>query len=162
MLIAIGSRMTWATVTLRSSPVSLPGFGRLTFRGGEVTAGGANIGVGYLSGLGLLIALVALGWLTAGPRTRMALSLLAFGAAIAGGILTLQARGEVSARAASFVRTEAGDPSLEIRRVATGPGIGVTAAGAAVATLSAVAGGAAGRLVPRMRMPESPDPGASE
>ncbi|MCI0343880.1 MAG: hypothetical protein L0221_00360 [Chloroflexi bacterium] len=94
MLIAIGSRMTWATVTLRSSPVSLPGFGRLTFRGGEVTAGGANIGVGYLSGLGLLIALVALGWLTAGPRTRMALSLLAFGAAIAGGILTLQARGE--------------------------------------------------------------------
>lgn len=156
MLIAVGSRMTWATVTPRSTPVSLPGFPRLSLRGGDVAASGANLDVGYLSGLGLMIALVALGWLTAGPRTRVWLSLLALVAAVGAGIITFQVRSEVSERAVAFVRTEVGDPNLEIRRVATGPGIGVTAAGAAVSILSAIAGGIAGRRVPRMRMPDSP------
>ena len=74
------------------------------------------------------------------------------------GVVTVQVRGDVTSRSVAYVRAEANDPTLEVRRVATGSGIGVTAAGAAVSILAAIAGGISGRLVPRMRMPESPGP----
>lgn len=157
MIIAVGTRIPWAEIDVRSTPLSIPNFPQLSLEGGRLTADGSQIGVGYLSGVGLLIALIALGWLVAGPRTRVALAVAALGAAVAVAIVVVQTRGDVTTKAAAFARAETATPELEFIRISTGPGIAVAAAGAAIAALAAVAGGEAGRLVPRMRMPEPPD-----
>jgi hypothetical protein len=157
MIVAVGTRIHWATVQVPPTPLNIPNLPRLSLESGRVTLDGSQIGLGYLSGVGLLIALVALGWLVAGPRTRLALAVAALGGAIAVAVVVAQTRGDINEKALAFVRAETGTADFAYVRITTGPGIAVTAAGAAIAGIAAVAGGAAGRSVPRMRMPEPPD-----
>jgi hypothetical protein len=151
-VVAIGSRLAWATITIRSSPVSAPGLPRVALAGGTVTLDAAAVHAGYVFGLGLLLALVPLGWLVAGPRGRLLLGIVAFAlAAIAFGQTTM--RSDVLKRGREEALRETSIRSTSFR-VATGSGIPVTAAGAAVAGLSALWGGTVGGKAPRLGLPE--------
>jgi hypothetical protein len=157
MVVAVGVRLTWATATLTASPVDTPGLPRVVLAGGRISFSGSEVGAGYLAGLGLLIALIPLVWLVAGPKARVALALAGLGLAVSVVVGVAVARGELPERAVRLVQSETG---LGFGgRVSSGPGIAVTLAGAAVAGLGALFGGIAGRDVPRLRMPERPDRG---
>jgi hypothetical protein len=158
MVVAVGVRITWATATLSASPVETPGLPRIVLAGGRITFSGSEVGAGYLAGLGLLIALIPLVWLVAGPTGRLILAVAGLGLAVAVVVGVAVARDELPARAERLVREETAGFSVG-GRISTGPGITVTLAGAAVGGLGALFGGIAGRHVPRLRMPERPDRG---
>lgn len=159
-LVAIGSRLSWASATLRPSPVAVPGFPRIVLAGGGITLDGSALGAGYLFGLGLLIALVPLGWLVTGPRARVALALVAV--AICAGVFvgTFRTRSELTDRATEVARREIVIPGT-IARISSGPGVAVTAAGAALAAIAALAGASVAGRAPRLGLPERP-PGGPE
>lgn len=161
MVVAAGTRMTWVEVSLRGAPVNAPGLPPIFLGRGEVPFNGADVGAGYLFGLGLLLALVPLGWLVVGPKGRLGLGVLGLLLAIGIGIGVSVARSDSTARAAEPIRKTVG-AELPAFRVSSGAGPGITAAGAALAGLSSVAGAIAGRRVPKLRMPEPPDKGAAE
>lgn len=159
-MVAVGSRLPWATVTLRGSPVSVPGLPRVALAGGKITLDASAIGSGWVFGVGLLIALVPLGWLVLGWRGRLALGFVAFAAAV---LVFYQAEGmrdDTVARARDVARTQASVRGADLR-IATGSGIPVTGSGAAVAAIAAALGAAVGKKVPRLGLPERP-PGGPE
>jgi hypothetical protein len=157
-IIAAGTRMTWASASLRPSPVQLPGFPKIVLAGGRFAFDGASMGVGYLFGIGLLIALVPLGWLVAGPRTRVVLAVVAIAAAAGVAAVVATKRADVPAEAIAKATQEISFPNVALR-ISSGSGIGVTAAGAALAGLSALFALGPARRVPKMRMPEGPPDG---
>ena len=69
-LIAVGSRLTWASVIVRGSPVDAPGLPRVSIGDTEITYDASGVARGWIFGVGLLIALVALTWLVLGWRGR--------------------------------------------------------------------------------------------
>jgi len=159
-IVAVGTRLAWATVTPKPSPVSVPGIPRVVIAGGKLSLDAPSLGAGYLFGLGILIALVPLGWLVVGPQARVVLGILAVGVA---GVIFWQAaatRGELVQRSRAFARREITQRGVSLH-IESGPGIPVTAAGAAVAALAAIAGASAGRQIPRLGLPERPDKGAA-
>lgn len=160
MVVAAGTRMTWVEVSLRGAPVNSPGLPPIFLGRGEVPLNGAEIGAGYLFGIGLLLALVPLGWLVVGPRGRLALGALGVALAIGIGIGVSVARSDSTGRAARLMRQETGSEQATFR-VKSGAGPGITAGGAALAGISSIAGAIAGSRVPKMRMPEPPDKGAA-
>jgi len=152
--VATGSRLAWATITVPSSRVSAPGLPRVALAGGKVTLDAAAVHAGYVFGLGLLLALVPLGWLVAGPRGRLLLGIIAFSlATVAVGQTTMRSDVMKRAHAEALRETSIKNTSF---RVATGSGIPVTAAGAAVAGLCALWGGTVGSKAPRIGLPEGP------
>jgi len=159
MVVAAGTRTTWVNVSLRGAPVDAPGLPPIFLGRGEVPLNGSEIGAGYLFGLGLLLALVPLGWLVLGPRGRVALGVLGLALALAIGLGLSVARSDSVGRAAQRMRAEVGS-ELATFRIRSSAGPGITAAGAALAGLSSIAGAIAGSRVPKMRMPEPPDKGA--
>ena len=160
MVVAAGTRMTWVEVSLRGAPVNAPGLPPIFLGRGQVPLNGADIGAGYLFGLGLLLALVPLGWLVVGPKGRLGLGALGLALAIGIGIGVSVARSDSTTRAVRLMRKDVGT-ELPAFRVTSGVGPGVTAAGAALAGLSAIGGAIAGRRLPKLRMPEPPDKGAA-
>lgn len=155
LLVAAGARVTWASVTVRPSGVRAPGLPQVVFETHDVYGGNA-LGVAYFFGLGLLLALVPLAWLVVGPNARMVLAFLALATAVWVGVATAQVRGDLIPRAERKARSallRSGDGDV---RIASGPGIGITGAGAALATLGAMGGAVVARQVPRMRLPERP------
>ncbi len=160
MVVAAGTRMAWVDVSLRGAPVNAPGLPPIFLGRGEVPFNGADIGAGYLFGLGLLLALVPLGWLVVGPKGRLGLGALGLALAIGIGIGVSVARSDSTARASRLIQKDVGSelPAFQVR---SGAGPGVTAGGAALAGLSSITGAIAGRTVPKMRMPEPPDKGAA-
>jgi hypothetical protein len=156
MAVAAGTRMAWVEVNLRGVPVNTPGIPPIFLGRGAISPSGTDIGAGYLFGLGLLLALIPLGWLVVGPRGREVLGVLGVALAIGIGVGAYSARADSLARAASFVRREIGVEQATFR-VKSSAGPAVTGAGAALAALSAMAGAAAGRHVPAIRMPKPPD-----
>ena len=106
-------------------------------------------------GLGLLIAIVPLGWLVLGWQGRLALGLIAFAVAVAVFYQAAGTRNDIIARAHTVALRETSIRNASFR-VATGPGIPVTAVGAAVAAVGAMWGGTVGRSVPRLGLPEKP------
>ena len=157
-VVAAGSKLAWATATPRGSAVSVPGFPKVVLAGGRLTMDAAAVGGGALFGLGLLIALVPLGWLVAGPRGRTVLAVIALG--ICGVVFwqVARTRDELVHRAAPVASRELRTGSF---RVASGPGIPATAAGAAVAAVGAVLGATVGGGAPRLGLPDKPDRGAA-
>jgi hypothetical protein len=153
-VVAIGSRLAWVTVNARGSPVNVPGFRRVVFASG-LTFDAASIGAGYLFGLGLLLALVPLGWLVTGPRARVALALVALAAAIGIMVATAHTRSRAIDRATIMARSELSIQEGRLR-VATSGGSAVTAAGAALAALAAIGGAVVGGSAPRLGLPERP------
>jgi hypothetical protein len=154
-IVAAGMRIAWATATPRPSPVSVPGFPKVVLGSTKITMDGPALGAGYLLGLALILALVPLGWLVAGPRARIALAALAL--AVCGVIIwqTAATRSDLIPRAkkTALPQLSSADASIHI---SSGAGIPVTAAGAALAAASAILGGAAGSRAPKLRMPERP------
>ncbi|MEX2554016.1 MAG: hypothetical protein WEB06_00090 [Actinomycetota bacterium] len=161
MVVAAGTRMTWVDVSLSGAPVNAPGLPPIFLGGGEVPFNGAEIGAGYLFGLGLLLALVPLGWLVTGPKGRLGLGALGLALGVGIGIGVSVARSDSIARASRLIREDVGN-ELPAFRVKSDTGPGVTAGGAALAGLSSVAGAIAGRRVPKLRMADPPDKGAAE
>ena len=159
-VIAIGTRLEWATAALRPTPVSARGLPRIVLSGGTVSVDASGVGAGYLFGLGLLIALVPLGWLVTGPRARTALALVAVAVAIGVFVGTLQTRSDIPRRSVEVLEGEV-PVTGTVLRVATGPGVVVTASGAILAILGAIAGAAVGGRAPRLGLPERP-PGGPE
>ena len=159
-VIAIGTRLEWATTMVRPTSVSTPGLPRILLSGGSVSVDATGVGAGYLFGLGLLIALVPLGWLVTGPRARTALALLAVAAAIGVFIGALQTRSDIPSRSVEILREVRPDTGT-VLRITSGPGIVVTASGAVLAAIAAIAGAVAGRRAPRLGLPEKP-PGGPE
>jgi len=157
-VVAAGSKLAWATATPRGSAVSVPGFPKVVLAGGKLTMDAAVLGGGSLFGLGLLLALVPLGWLVAGPRGRTVLAVVAIGIS---GVVFWQiahTRNELTRRAAPVASRELRTGTF---RVESGPGIPVSAAGAAVAVVAAVVGATVGGGAPRLGLPERPDRGAT-
>ena len=157
-LIAAGSRLAWATVTLKAAPVTAPGLPPVVLDSGKLTLDASAVGAGWVFGLGLLLALVPLGWLVLGWQGRLALGLIGF--AVAAGVLyqTWATRNDVPIRARQVASQETSIRDADIR-VATGPGITVTAAGGALAALACMWGGTVGKAAPRLGLPERPDRG---
>lgn len=156
MLVAVGTRMTWVEVIYSGARVSAPGLPPIPLGGGELRLDASAVGAGYVFGLGLLLALVPLGWLATGPRARVALSVLGLAIAIGIGLGVATVRGDLTSVAARKARTiVAGNPSASYR-IASSAGAGLTAAGAALGGLSCIAGAGAGARIPRMRMPDKP------
>ena len=155
-VVAAGSKLAWATATPRASAVSVPGFPKVVLAGGRVTMDAAAVGGGSLLGLGLLLALVPLGWLVAGPRGRTVLAVIAIG--ICGVVFwqVAHTRNELVRRAAPVASRELRTASF---RIASGNGVPVTAAGAALAAVGAVVGATVGGGAPRMGLPDRPDRG---
>jgi hypothetical protein len=153
-LVAVGTKLVWATATPHSAPVAVPGFPNVVLAGGRLTLDASAVQAGYLFGLGLLLALVPLGWLVTGPKGRALLALIAVG--ISAGVLwgVYRTRHELVARAEHVAVPELRTASF---RVASGPGIAVTGGGAALAAISALGGAAAGKRAPRLGLPEGPD-----
>lgn len=159
-VIAVGSRLPWATVTLRGSPVSVPGLPRVALAGGKITLDASAIGSGWVFGVGLLIALVPLGWLVLGWQGRLVLGLVAFAAAL---LVLYQAAGmrdDIVGRARDVALRQVSVRSADLR-IATRYGIPVTGSGAAVAAIAAMLGAVVGKRVPRLGLPERP-PGGPE
>ena len=157
-VVAAGSKLAWATATPRASAVSVPGFPKVVLAGGRLTMDAAVVGSGSLFGLGLLLALVPLGWLVAGPRGRTVLAVIALGIS---GVVFWQiahTRNELTHRAAPIASRELRTASFQ---VASGDGIPVTAAGAALAAVGAVVGATVGGGAPRLGLPERPDRGST-
>jgi hypothetical protein len=155
-VVAIGSKLTWATVTLKAAPVSAPGLPPVVLDSGKLTLDASALQSGWVFGLGLLLALVSLGWLVLGWQGRLVLGLVAF--AVAVGVLSyaFQVRSDVPSKARRIAIQETSISPADLR-IATGPGLGVTAGGAAVAALAAMWGGTVGKDVPRLGLPERPD-----
>ncbi len=163
-VIAIGTRLEWATTSVRSTPVDAPGLPRVLLAGGRLSVDASGVGAGYLFGLGLLIALVPLGWLVTGPRVRTALALLAVGVAIGVFVGTLQTRADIPSRTLRVLDAEirpVPGASGTVVRVVSGPGIIVTACGAVLAAIGALGGATVGGRAPRLGLPERP-PGGPE
>ena len=156
MVVAIGTRMTWAEGVLRGQPVNAPGLPPIFLGRGRLPLNGSELGAGYLFGLGLLLALIPLGWLVVGPKGRVVLGVAGLALAIGIGAGVAGARADATDRAARVMRSEVGSEFASFR-IATRAGSGVAAAGAAIAALSSIAGAVVGRRVPRLRMPEPPD-----
>jgi hypothetical protein len=150
MIVTLGARLTWATVSIRRSPVAAPGLPPAAISSGSHAIAGSELGVGYLFGLGLLLALVPLGWLVTGPRGRRVLGVLGLAVALGIGVGVAVGRADVADRALRVSRV--GGP--QAGAVESGPGIGVTAAGAALGALGSIAGAVTGGSIPRMRLPE--------
>jgi hypothetical protein len=154
-VVAIGSKLTWATVTLKAAPVSAPGLPPVVLDAGRLTLDAAALASGWVFGLGLLLALVPLGWLVLGWRGRLVLGVVAF--AVAAGVFyqVVRTRSDIpsDARRITIQETSVRDANL---RIATGPGVGITAGGAVIAALAAVWGGTVGRAAPRLGLPERP------
>lgn len=161
MIVATGTRMTWVEVSLRGAPVDAPGIPPIFLGSGQVPLNATDIAGGYLFGLGLLLALVPLGWLVVGPRGRVVLGIAGVTLAIGIGFGVYAARADSTERAARLMRREVGS-ELATFRITSSAGPGVTGAGAALAGLASIAGAIAGSRVPRMRMPEPPDKGEAE
>jgi len=154
-VVAIGSRLAWATIALRGSPVSAPGLPRVSLAGGTVTLDASAVGAGWVFGLGLLMALVPLGWLVTAHAGRLVLGLVAVAmAAVVFGQTTMRNDVVKHAHAVALRQTSLRGASF---RVATGPGIGVTAAGAIVAGIGAIWGATVGGAAPRLGLPEGGD-----
>jgi len=157
-IVALGTRLTWVSSTVRSAPFAAPGLPRVTVGGGTFPYDGADVGAGYLFGLGLLCALIPLGWLVAGPRGRVVLGVAGLALAVGIGVGVAVTHGDLVAEARRLTRTEVAGAVARVQ-IRSGTGSGVTAAGAAVAGLSSLAGAVAGRHIPRLRLPEKPDRG---
>ncbi|MGH2784642.1 MAG: Trp biosynthesis-associated membrane protein [Actinomycetota bacterium] len=158
-LVAAGTRMPWVDVTLRGAQVDAQGLPAVFLGPNRVRLSGADLGAGYLFGLGLLLALVPLGWLVVGPTGRIVLG--AVGIALAAGILVgvWDLRSGSTERAVVLMRQEFGNTANIHASSRFGPD--VTSGGAELAVLAALAGAIVGRRVPKMRMPEPPDKGAA-
>lgn len=155
-LIAAGSRLAWATATLQPSAVNAPGLPPVVLAGEEMSFDASALGAGYLFGLGLLLALVPLGWLVAGPRARVGLGVVAI--AIAG--VALWQAADIRSELRRRVRVAAVSDAKDRTRipVTPGPGTPVTLTGAALAVLAAVGGATVGGRAPRLGLPERPPP----
>jgi len=154
-VVAIGSRLAWATVTINPSTVSAPGLPRAAIAGGKLSLDSSAVQAGYLFGLGLLLALVPLGWLVAGPRGRLVLGVVGFAVAA---IVFWQAegtRGHIVTRARAVASQQASIRNADLQ-IRTGPGLSVTAAGAVVAAIGAAVGATVGGGAPRIGLPERP------
>lgn len=154
-VIAVGTRLAWAKVTIRGTAVTVPGFPRVALSGGRITLDASALGSGWVFGLGLLIALVPLGWLVVGGRSRLILGLVAVAAAV---IVSYQAAGNPTTfddQAKSVALRQASLQSADLR-VDLGPGIPVTFGGAILAAIASVWGAVVGRKVPRLGLPEEP------
>ena len=154
-VIAVGTRLAWAKVTIRGAPVAIPGFPRVALSGGRITLDASGVAAGWVFGVGLLIALVPLAWLVLGWQGRLVLGVIAFAAAV---IVFYQAaanRADFAHRAQDVALRQALLRSADLH-VQTGPGIPVTAGGATLAALCSVWGSAVGRKVPRLGLPEEP------
>lgn len=160
MVVAIGTRMTWAEGVLRGQPVNAPGLPPIFLGRGRLPLNGSELGAGYLFGLGLLLALIPLGWLVVGPKGRIVLGVIgvALAVGIGGGVAV--ARSDATDRAAAVMRREVGS-EFQSFSIKTRAGSGVAAAGAAVAALSSIAGAVVGSRVPKLRMPDPPDKDAA-
>ena len=156
--IAIGSRVAWATVAIKASPVSAPGLPPVVLDSGKLTLDASSVGSGWVFGLGLLLALLPLGWLVLGWQGRLALGLVGFAVAVGVFYQATATRSDVLTRARRIAVQETSIRNADFR-VSTGPGITVTAAGAAIAALAAVWGGTVGKNVPRLGLPERGDRG---
>lgn len=154
-LIAVGSRLTWARVTVRGSAVSVPGLPRVSLAGGQITLDASAVASGWVFGVGLLIALVPLAWLVVGWQGRLVVGLIAFAAAVLVFYQAAAQRSEVIARAERVALRQVVIERADLR-IETGPGLPVTAAGGAVAAITAVWGATVGKSVPRLRLPERP------
>jgi hypothetical protein len=154
-VVAIGSRLAWATVTIRPSTVTAPGLPRVALAGGRISLDASAVRSGWVFGLGLLLALVPLGWLVTGHSGRLVIGLLGFAIAVGVFYQAQMSRGEIFGRVQAI---EIDQVSLRGAnyRVATGPGIPVTAAGAALAAICAMWGATVGPNVPRLGLPEKP------
>lgn len=155
-LIATGSRLAWATVTLKAAPVAAPGLPPVVLDSGKLTLDASAVGSGWVFGLGLLLALVPLGWLVLGWQSRLVLGLVGF--AVAAGVFyqSTVTRGDTLERARQVAISETSIRNADVR-TATGPGIGVTAGGAALAAIAAMWGATVGKDAPRLGLPERPD-----
>jgi hypothetical protein len=154
-IIAVGTRLAWATATPKPPAVAVPGLPPVVLAGGKITIDGSALDAGYLAGFAFLLALVPLGWLVVGPRGRVVLAL--FAVLMTAGVFAQVAttRSHLIPRAREVATRQV--PASVSMRVASGPGVPVTAAGAGVAFVSAIVGGAAGGRTPKLRMPEKPD-----
>lgn len=155
-LIAVGSRLTWARVIVRGSPIDAPGLPRVSIGDTEIRYDASGVARGWIFGLGLLIALVALTWVVLGWRGRLVTGLFAF---LVAGLVFYVAAAQRS-DVISLVQLNTGIIAGN-KRISTGPGIPITAAGASLAALAAVWGATVGRNVPRLGLPEKP-PGGPE
>jgi hypothetical protein len=155
-IIAAGTRLAWATATPKPPTVAVPGLPRVVLAGGKITIDASALDAGFLLGLAFLLALVPLGWLVVGPRGRGVFALAAVVVAVSVFAQVAATRSHMIPRAREIAVRQL--PTLSVSmRVASGPGIPVTAAGAGVALVSAVVGGVAGVRTPKLRMPEKPD-----
>jgi hypothetical protein len=154
-VVAIGSRLAWATVTIKPSTVTAPGLPRVALAGGRISLDASAVRSGWVFGLGLLLALVPLGWLVTGHRARLVIGLLGFAVAVGVFYQAWFTRGDLAPRVqgVSVAGTSLRGASY---RVATGPGIPVTAGGAALAGICAVWGATVGGGAPRLGLPEGP------
>ena len=159
-VVAAGTRMTWVEATLRGFPVDSPGLPPVFLGRGAVALNGAELGAGYLFGLGLMLALVPLGWLVVGPNARIALGLIGVGLAVGIYAGVWDARRDVTERAVEIMRAEAGSAFTGIGATSR-HGPTVASGGAMIAGLTSLGGAVVGRHVPKMRMPEPPDKGAA-
>jgi hypothetical protein len=152
-VVAIGSRLAWATVTIKPSTVTAPGLPQVALAGGRISLDASAVRSGWVFGLGLLLALVPLGWLVMGHSGRLILGLLGFAIAVGVFYQAWFIRGDLfpRVRAVSVAGTSLRGADY---RVATGPGIPVTAAGAALAGICAMWGATVGPNVPRLGLPE--------
>ena len=152
-VVAIGSRLAWATVTLKPSTVTAPGLPRVALAGGRISLDASAVRSGWVFGLGLLLALVPLGWLVMGHGGRLILGLVGFAIAVGVFYQAWIARGDLSprVRAVSVSGTSLRGANY---RVATGPGISVTAAGSVLAGICSMWGATVGPSVPRLGLPE--------
>jgi hypothetical protein len=154
-VIAAGTRLAWATATPKPPAIKVPGLPPVVLAGGKISLDASALDVGYLVGLAFLLALVPLGWLVLGPRGRAVLALFAVVIAVSVFIQVAATRSRLIPRAREVaIRQVTSSVSM---RIASGPGIPVTAAGAAVAFAAAISGGAAGARAPKLRMPEKPE-----
>jgi hypothetical protein len=143
-------------VTLKAASVAAPGLPPVVLDSGRLTLDASAVGSGWVFGLGLLLALVPLGWLVLGWQGRLVLGLVGF--AVAVGVLyqATATRGDTLDRARQVAIRETSIRNADMR-IATGPGIGVTAGGAALAAIAAMWGATVGRDAPRLGLPERPD-----
>ncbi len=133
----------------------MPGLPRVSLAGGEITLDASAVASGWILGVGLLIALVPLGWLVLGWQGRLVVGLVAFAAAVLVFYQATANRSDVVARAERVALRQVILRTADLR-VETGPGIPVTAAGGAVGAVAALWGATVGRSVPRLRLPERP------
>jgi hypothetical protein len=155
-VVAIGSRLAWATVSIRPSTVTAPGLPKVALAGGKLSLDASAVRSGWVFGLGLLLALVPLGWLVVGHRGRLVLGVLAFALGVVVFYQAWTTRHDMTSLVREFAATQSTIRGADFR-IASGPGIAVTAAGGALAAMAAVWGATVGPSVPRLGLPERPD-----